>query len=223
MKMKTSKITPKIDVFNRMAPGWYSFRHYSIFRPELEALAKRWRKGRLLNVGCGHGADFLPFKDGFELYGVDFSTEMIKQACRYSKKFKFTVNLQVADARNLPFADDTFDWAIAVATYHHLQGHGEQLKALRELRRVLKPGGEAFITVWNHCQPRFWFKGKETGVPWKIKGQVISRYYYLFTYNELEGLIKKSGLKIYKSFPEASYHFPLKYFSRNICILVKKE
>ena len=74
----TPKISPKIEVFDQMAPGWYNFRHYSIFIPELEMLAKRWQKGKLLNLGSGHGADFLPFKDNFELYGVDFSGEMIK-------------------------------------------------------------------------------------------------------------------------------------------------
>jgi ubiquinone/menaquinone biosynthesis C-methylase UbiE len=206
-----------------MAPGWYNFRHYSIFRPELESLAERWQKGRLLNVGSGHGPDFLPFKDKFELYGLDFSSEMIKLARRYSHKFQFQVNLQVADARYLPFADRSFDWAIAVATYHHLKGREDQLKALQELKRVLKPGAEAFITVWNRCQTRFWSKGREVAVPWKAKkGQTIQRYYYLFTYWEIEKLVRKAGFQILRSFPEASYHFPVKYFSRNICLLVKK-
>jgi tRNA (uracil-5-)-methyltransferase TRM9 len=205
-----------------MAPGWYNFRHYSIFQSELEMLAQRWQKGRLLNVGSGHGPDFLPFKEHFELYGVDFSGEMIKLARRYSHKFGFPVNLQVADARNLPFPDKTFHWAIAVATYHHLKGKEEQLKALQELRRVLRPGGEAFLTVWNRCQPRFWWKGTETAVPWKAKGQTVYRYYYLFTYWEFESRVKKAGFEIIKSFPEASYHWPLKYFSRNICLLVRR-
>ncbi len=218
-----TKISPDRNVFDQMAPGWYNFRHYSIFRPELEMLAKRWQEGRLLNIGSGHGPDFLPFKDGFQLYGIDFSGEMIKLACRYSRKFGFPVNLQVADARRLPFAGETFDWAIAVATYHHLKGREDQVTALKELKRVLKPGGEAFITVWNRCQKRFWFKGKEVAVPWRAKGQKINRYYYLFTYREFEGLLKKAGFQILKSFPENSYHFPLKYFSRNICILVRKR
>jgi SAM-dependent methyltransferase len=212
----------QIEVFDRMAPGWYNFRHYSIFSSELERLAGRWQKGRLLNIGSGHGPDFLPFKDNFVLYGLDFSGEMIRLARRYSHKFGFPVNLQVADARHLPFADRSFDWAIAVAIYHHLKGREEQLEALRELRRVLKPGGEAFLTVWNRCQYRFWFKAKEVAVPWKAQGQVLSRYYYLFTYWEFERLVKKSGFQILKSFPEIGYHFPIKYFSRNICVLVQK-
>jgi tRNA (uracil-5-)-methyltransferase TRM9 len=210
------------EVYDQIAPGWYNFRHYSIFRAELEMLASRWERGKLLNVGSGHGADFLPFKSGFDLWGMDFSGEMIKLARRYSHKFEFPVNLQVADARHLPYGNRSFDWAISVATYHHIQGREQQLASLQELRRVLKPGGEAFITVWNRYQLRFWFKGREVAVPWKVKGQVIMRYYYLFTYAELEGLVKKSGLSVLKSFPEKNFHFPLKHFSRNICLLVKR-
>lgn len=215
-------LKPDKEVFDQMAPGWYSFRHYSIFRYELEMLAKRWQRGRLLNIGSAHGPDFLPFKDQFKLYGIDISGEMIKMARRYSRKFNFSVDLNVADARVLPFADNTFDWVISVATYHHLKGHEDQLKALRELKRVLKPGGEAFITVWNRCQRRFWFKGKEVYVPWRAKGQVVNRYYYLFTYRELEKLVREAGLEILRSFPEKSYRWPVKYFSRNICLLVRK-
>jgi tRNA (uracil-5-)-methyltransferase TRM9 len=211
------------EVFDQIAPGWYNFRHYSIFRTELESLAKRWQKGRLLNVGSGHGADFLPFKDNFELDGVDFSVEMIRLARRYSHKFAFPVDLQMADVSCLPFRNNAFDWAISVATYHHIQGREAQLNALKELCRVLKPGGEAFVTVWNRCQSRFWFKGKEVSVPWRAKGQIIYRYYYLFTYREFENLAQQAGLRLLKSSPENSYYLPIKYFSRNICLLVKKE
>jgi SAM-dependent methyltransferase len=209
------------EVFDEIASSWYNFRHWSIFPSELEALARRWQKGKLLNIGCAHGPDFLPFRGGFELYGVDFSTEMLKFARKYSKKFGFAVKLALADIRKLPYPDETFDWAISVATYHHLKG-GEQEAALNELKRVLKPGGEAFITVWNRWQPRFWFKGKEIKVPWRKRGKTLYRYYYLFSYPELEKLAKKAGFKILKSFPESAYHFPLKFFSRNICLLVKK-
>ncbi len=218
----SSEMAPDKAVFDQMAMGWYSFRHYSIFRPELEKLAIRWHSGRLLNVGCGHGADFLPFKSDFELYGLDFSAEMIKMARRYSHKFEFPVNLQVADALNLPFANGSFQYAVAVASYHHLKGRDDQLAAMLELKRVLKPGGEAFLTVWNRCQPRFWFAGRETLVAWKAQGKVIQRYYYLFTYWEFADLARKAGFRVLKSSPENNYHWPVKYFSRNICLLVQK-
>lgn len=209
------------NVFDQIAPSWYNFRHWSIFRSELEALARRWQKGKLLNVGCAHGPDFLPFKDGFELYGVDFSAEMLKFAEKYSQKFGFAVELTLADVRQLPYPDETFDWAISVATYHHIKGE-DQLEALSELKRVLKPGGEAFITVWNRWQPRFWFKPREVAVPWRKKGKTLYRYYYLFSYPELERLTKRAGFEVLKSFPESAYRLPVKFFSKNICLLAKK-
>ena len=176
----------------------------------------------MLNLGCAHGPDFLPFRQSFELYGIDFAIQMLKFAQKYSQKFHFTVKLTAADVRYLPYPDETFDRAISVATYHHLKGKGERLKALQELRRVLKPGGEAFITVWNRWQPRFWFGGKEVAVPWRTKGKVLYRDYYLFSYYELEGLAKKAGFEVLKSFPESAYRWPIKFFSRNICLLVRK-
>jgi len=211
------------NVFDEIAPGWYNFRHWSIFRNELEALAQRWQKGKLLNLGCAHGPDFLPFTPGFDLYGVDFSAEMLRLAQKYSRRRNFTADLSLADVSYLPYADKTFDWAISVATYHHIKGEEKKRAALNELRRVLKPSGEAFITVWNRWQPRFWFKNKEVAVPWRKKGETLYRYYYLFSYAELEKLVKQAGFKILKSFPENSYHFPLKFFSRNICLLVRRE
>jgi len=211
------------EVFNRIAPGWYNYRHHSIFTDELKTLAWRWRGGELLNLGCGHGADFLPFKDGFMLYGADFSSVMLKLAGKYSQKYSFEVGLSLADVRHLPYADNSFDWAIAAATYHHIEGEHEREKALRELWRILKPGGEAFITAWNRWQPKFWLKSRELYVPWRRKGETLYRYYHLFSYGELEKLAAKSRFRVIKSFPESSYNFPLKYFSRNICLLLKKD
>jgi len=209
------------DIFDRIAPGWYNFRHHSIFSTELKTLAERWRRGKLLNLGCAHGPDFLPFAHSFELYGVDFSAEMLKLAKKYSRKYGFDVSLSLADVSRLPYADDTFDWAIAVATYHHIEGEKERQQALIELRRVLKPGGEAFITAWNRWQPRFWFQPGEASIPWRQKGQTLHRFYHLFSYAELERTVKEAGFQIIKSFPENAYHFPIKQFSRNICLLLK--
>jgi ubiquinone/menaquinone biosynthesis C-methylase UbiE len=210
------------EVFDHIAPGWYNFRHWSIFKTELEKLAGRWQRGKLINLGCGHGADFLPFKESFELYGVDFSIEMLKLAWKYAAKFDYSAELVQADVRQLPYSDETFDWAISAATYHHIKGKDERLKAFIELRRVLKPGAEAFITGWNKWQPAFWFKSREVYIPWRGRDNTLLRYYHLFSYFELEKLVKKAGFAIQDSFPESSYRFPVKYFSKNICILLKK-
>ena len=215
-------MTTNRDVFDQIAESWYRVRHWPLLKEELEELAARWQSGKLLNVGCAHGPDFLPFSQGFELWGVDSSPAMLKQAETYSAKFKLYVNLMVADALLLPFPNNTFDRAISVATYHHIKGREEREKAFVELKRVLKPEGEAFLTVWNYGQPRFWFKSKEQQVPWRLKEKSIYRYYHLFSYGELKNLLGKTGWEIITMSPEKSYHFPIRNFSCNICVLVKK-
>ena len=216
-------MTTNREVFDEIAESWYGFRHWTRFKIELQEMALRWQKGKLLNIGCAHGPDFLPFKGDFELWGVDFSAQMVRLAEKYAAKFDFKVNLSVADALYLPYADSTFDRVIAVASYHHIRGDKERQKAFEELRRVLKPGGEAFVTVWNGWQPRFWFKGREVEIAWKSKNRTLYRYYYLFSYPELGRLLSKAGFEVISLFAERSYRFPIKLFSRNICALIRKS
>jgi ubiquinone/menaquinone biosynthesis C-methylase UbiE len=216
-------MTTNREVFDQIAESWYRVRHWPLLREELAELAGRWQRGKLLNIGCAHGSDFLPFGKGFELFGVDFSSGMLKQALTYSAKFHFNANLAVADLLSLPFPDNTFDWAVSVATYHHIKGRKERERAFGELNRVLEPGGEAFLTVWNHGQPRFWLTSKDQELPWRLRGKTVYRYYHLFSYSELRKLITKVGFEIITISPEKSYHFPVKDFSRNICVLVKKS
>jgi hypothetical protein len=59
--------------------------------------------------------------------------------------------------------------------------------------------------------------------PWKARDKTLYRYYYLFTYGELKKSAEKAGLTVTKIFPESTYRFPVKAFSRNICLLVKKN
>jgi tRNA (uracil-5-)-methyltransferase TRM9 len=216
-------MTTNRDVFDAIAESWYRVRHWPLLRKELEELAERWRGGKLLNVGCAHGADFLPFRNGFELWGVDSSPGMLRQALRYLAKHNFYVNLAGADALSLPFQDNAFERAISVATYHHVRGEKEREAAFSELRRVLKPGGEAFLTVWNHGQPRFWLKSKEQRIPWRLKERTVYRYYHLFSYGELRKALIRAGWEIVSMSPERSYRFPARAFSRNICVLIKKQ
>jgi ubiquinone/menaquinone biosynthesis C-methylase UbiE len=215
-------MTTNREVFDQIAESWYRVRHWPLLKEELDALAVRWQSGNLLNIGCAHGPDFLPFRQDFELWGLDSSPAMLRQAMRYSTKFKFYVNLVAGDASSLPFPDNTFDWAISVAAYHHIRGRQERKEAFEELRRILKPKGEAFVTVWNRGQPRFWFKSKEQQVPWNLKEKTVYRYYYLFSYGELRKLLIKTGWEIVAMSPERSYRLPVRNLSRNICVLVKK-
>lgn len=208
---------PNSKVYDELAESWYRLRHYTRFRRELEALAKRWRGGRLLNIGCGHGPDFLPFKDGaFELNGLDISGEMLRFARKYADKFRYTPALVLGDAVSLPFRDGSFDSVIAVAAYHHIRGGENRRQAFRELWRVLRPGGEAFITVWNLRRGLF---SREVLVPWRTGGKTLHRYVYVYSPGELRKELQGAGFRILSQRPRLSL---LRLFYRNITFLVAK-
>ena len=142
---------------------------------------------------------------------------MLEYAGKYARKFQFSPHLVLGDAVALPFRDGSFDFALSVATYHHIQGKEERQQAFRELYRVLRPGGEAFITVWNRWQPRFLFRGKETMVPWRLRDGVVYRYFYLYRPGELEAELRRAG------FHTTAQGFPfLRAFFRNITVQVAK-
>ncbi len=58
-----------------------------------------------------------------------------------------------ADARRLPFADGAFDLIVSNSTLDHFQTEEELVASLRELRRVLRPGGELLLTLDNAANP----------------------------------------------------------------------
>jgi ubiquinone/menaquinone biosynthesis C-methylase UbiE len=102
---------------------------------------------KVLDVGCGAGVDLLRFaRGGAVCTGVDISPSAIALARKNAEYQKLDVDLQVADAEALPFADGTFDLVFAhgVIQYSHsTQG------VIDECRRVLKPGGEAIFQAYN--------------------------------------------------------------------------
>jgi len=91
----------------------------------------------LLDIGCGRGRVARIVKDAFprvRVFGIDIAPEQIERAREFVSDGVF----QVANEINLPFEDASFDYATCRMSIHHypdMQGH------LREVARVLKPGG----------------------------------------------------------------------------------
>ena len=98
----------------------------------------------ILDLGCGTGILFDMLRrrvgDDGSVTGVDFSFEMVEKALR---NFPFrNVNVVDADATMLPFADNTFDMAIAFSAFPHFS---DQQQALDETHRVLKDKAKFYI------------------------------------------------------------------------------
>lgn len=58
------------------------------------------------------------------------------------------------DCLNLPYRSNQFDVLICIAVIHHLSSESRRLKALTEMARVLRPGGEMLVYVWAMEQER---------------------------------------------------------------------
>ncbi len=112
---------------------------------------------RLLDVGCGTGTDlgklFKRYGDTVELYGVDPSGDMLKQMPKQAASSQ-SIQLEQASATKLPYASDFFDYVTCSLVLHHLPSPDQQ-KALREMYRVLKPGGVALIKEWGKPKNSF--------------------------------------------------------------------
>jgi len=202
-------------VWDAIASGWSDWRVKP--RREIDKFAHDWWPSRILDIGCGNGRNLLPFSErGFDCYGIDFSKQMVGNAEELFKRRGLVAKFNVADARKLPFRSGNFDYCVSIAVLHHLKGVKEQMRALQEMKRVLRKGGIALVTVWNKYSfryPHMALKPKETYISWNRKGTAHQRYYYLFSYWELKRLLHSAGFRVLKSGG---------LFDENIVFLVEK-
>lgn len=102
---------------------------------------------RVLEIGCGMGTDGAQFaKAGADYTGVDLTEAAIELARKRFELFGLKGTLQVADAENLDFADESFDVVYSHGVLHHTP---DIAAAVREIHRVLKPGGRAIVMLYH--------------------------------------------------------------------------
>lgn len=114
------------------------------FRDELVELARLAEGERALDLGCGTGGLALAAKrrvgpEG-DVQGIDPSEQMIERARRKARRAGLDVRFEVGVAQELPLADGSVDAVLSSLVLHHLP-HDDLARALREIRRVLAPGG----------------------------------------------------------------------------------
>lgn len=83
------------------------------------------------------------------LYGLDLSESIVSAARKNFPEIKAVVS----DVRHLPFAKDSYDLVISNSTLDHFESKGDIAVSLRELYRVLKPGGHLLVTLDNFSNP----------------------------------------------------------------------
>jgi SAM-dependent methyltransferase len=101
---------------------------------------------RALEIGCGPGRLMRPMSRHFvEIHGVDVSDEMIALAKEKLRDIP-NAHVQVSDGSSLPmFADDSFEFVYSYAVFQHIPTREVVFSYLREIHRVMKPGGMAVL------------------------------------------------------------------------------
>ena len=102
---------------------------------------------RVLDVGTGTGALAVALEAGTkasEIVGIDPSEGFISHANRVSSQ---RVRFEVGNAQALPYPDATFDHVLSLLALNFVPDHE---KALREMRRVTRPGGAVSACVWDY-------------------------------------------------------------------------
>ncbi|HEY6758724.1 MAG TPA: class I SAM-dependent methyltransferase [Baekduia sp.] len=106
--------------------------------------------GELLDVACGFGRHALPLAQaGFHVTGVDRSAALLDEARRRAGDDAPWPRLVQADYRELPFADASFDAALNLYTSLGYLGDEEDTNVLREIARVLRPGGKLVVETMH--------------------------------------------------------------------------
>lgn len=211
------------ETFDTIAP------HFDITRykpwPESKRFISTLQKGStVLDMGCGNGRNSIYLaKEGMKVIGIDFSRGLLKIAKNKVewREVADRVNLLEGEVGSLPLKNDSVDSVLFIATLHHLPTPQERLQSLLEIKLCLKPGGAVLISAWAQEQDKFKEdlekskENKEEGfeygdvfLPWKMReGCVFQRYYHLFSKEEFEDLIGKSGLEVKKIFFSADNHY----------------
>jgi len=108
---------------------------------------------RGLDVGCGNGAQAMLLAEAVGLSGhvtgLDISVEFLEYGRGLLRKAGLVerVKLLEGDMNSLPFKAGTFDWAFSINCVGY--GPGDPMPALREMERVVRPGGTVALCMWS--------------------------------------------------------------------------
>lgn len=145
--MRSSSKHPVVEEYARLAAGYDARWSFYVEATSRETLARLRLKpaDRLLDVGCGTGAllgHLSASHPTARLFGVDPVPEMLAMARR---RLPPAIRLAAGWAERLPFESGRFDVVVSCNVFHYIR---QPMTALREMNRVLRPGGQLVMTDW---------------------------------------------------------------------------
>ncbi|MEM9939386.1 MAG: methyltransferase domain-containing protein [Pseudomonadota bacterium] len=169
---------------------------------------------RVLDLGCGEGRHVhgLHMLGGLDIVGIDLdepSLEKAREGLDYldqlddgPKSKGGSTKFATGDATALDFPDDHFDAVICSEVLEHLPDYDA---ALREMRRVLKPGGRLCITV-PHAWPEricWWLAPPPDGYPYQPGGHIR-----IFDETDLKYSVVRRGFRMFRRHHAHGIHSP---------------
>ncbi len=190
--------------------------------PEIREFAEfdKYPGKKLLEVGIGAGTDFLQWvRGGTEAYGIDITEEAVEHMERRLEIYGMSAKeIRVADCEDLPYDNNSFDVVYSWGVIHHTP---DMPKALREIVRVAKPGGQCKIMVYHRYSLLvyfFWIKHALLKLkPWKSLSWILYNHMEstgtkAYTVNEIKELLNKEAIENAEIKPVLSYYDRLERF-----------
>ncbi len=163
---------------------------------------------KVLDIAVGTGWSTEQFvRSGAEVTAVDLTPAAVELTKKRLALYNLSATVQVADAQQLPFPDNTFDFVLAFGCLMHMP---DTKKAIDEIWRVLKPGGRASAMMYYKHSLHWWYyiffgKGIVRGKLFSMSVQELSNRYTDGAYEEGNQLTKfyskKEIRKLFSQFP----------------------
>lgn len=183
----------------------------------------------VVDIGSGNGRHLIPCaKRCKKVIGLDISRKLLEIVKNKAEQEKLdNIILLHSDAVNIPLKDNSVDAALFIAAIHNIRDRSNRIKALKEIKRILKKDGKAIISVWSKYRDehkkgffeRIMHKGKpmhgDTNIYWRQHGLNVSRYYHIYSKKNFINELKDAGLEIL-DFQEVKLHtkkHPDNYFA----------
>jgi SAM-dependent methyltransferase len=133
----------------------HRYTQYAPWMPRLMGF-DQFRGARLLEIGCGMGTDLLQFaRGGARCTGIDLTPRSVEITRHRFALYDMRGAFMIADGEHLPFASETFDVVYSNGVLHHTP---DTAGAVREVHRVLRPGGTAKVMLYHRNSLNYWFE-----------------------------------------------------------------
>jgi ubiquinone/menaquinone biosynthesis C-methylase UbiE len=131
----------------------HRYTEYAAWMPRVMGFDK-FRDARLLEIGCGMGTDLLQFaRGGACCTGIDLTPRSIEITRHRFRLYGVDGSFMISDGEHLPFRDESFDVVYSNGVLHHTP---DTAGAIREVHRVLRPGGTAKVMLYHRNSLNYW-------------------------------------------------------------------